>query len=1842
MIRFHFSYFVILIFSIAFISCKKKITTSEVSVDLLGQYISNRMPTSIQPKDAIRIRFANAINDYDSYPQEVEKTSFKLTPHIKGTAVWEDPYTFRFLPDPYFDPTETYQLWLDKKNLLGDEAKSIDQLAFEFTILPNRLSVDIETPRPKSDKSNEYFVVGNIQSNIPINDENAEKLLNVNYPSTKPVIKWKHQINGLSHSFIINNLERKNNEQSVTISWDGKLAKSKEKGNRKFTIPAIGDFKVVSIDVEQIGDKKVTIHFSDILAKKNFNGLVQINKSDKNFRHEIEDNKLIVYPNSTISGSFTLLINKGIQNYSNTSLSKNVSFNLSFEDIIPQVRLAGQGVIIPSDEEVIFPFEYVNIKGVTVEIFQIFENNVMQFLQYTDLNQEWGMEPVGRIVKQEKITFDWQDDQRNVWQRIGLDLSKITDLHPGSIYQIRLGFEKENAVISCDTDIQINRPANSTGELQTILQYNYDYPGFEYTQVEDPCYPAFYSAQRFVSRNVLASNFGIVAKGNEDNSLSILINNLINAEPMADVEVKVFDFQQQLISQSKTNKAGRCDITSDRIPFFVIVRKGTEVGYLKLNNSTARPLSDFDVSGTRASAGFKGFIYAEREVWRPGDTIFIDFILGGDAHNAKDMHPVNCTLYDARGNKVFSTTQSIPVGPIYSFPVPTNTQDPTGNWRAVIEAGPATFTKYLKVETIMPNRLKIKYAEDESILAYQTKNQLSLQSNWLHGAPAKNLKAKVEMQILSANKPFNGYSAYTFYDPSRKAESRLMTIFEGNLSSDGNAKINLPKAQSQNFPGKMRATIKTRVFEEGGAFSSDHYSTEYLPFETYVGISIPENRWGSKRLELEKENEVRTVAVDSEGKPLSNRKLIVGVYESSWRWWWDRSDRSIAQFSSSQHTGAFMKDTITTNSIGEATLNITPESYGSYLVRVCDLEGNHCSGDFYYAGRAYGGDDGRNAAAKLSFKTDKNEYNVGETIKLSIPSSSGSTIQISIENNEGIVRNERIKSTGESTNYSFEATNEMLPNVYAHVDMIQPHNYGENDLPIRMYGVLPIMVIDKSTILQPELQMPNELKPEERFSITVSEKNDQPMAYTIAVVDEGLLDLTRAKTPDPHNYFFAKEALGLTTWDMYEYVLNNYGGQMDKVMSIGGGGEVGQVDGVQEANRFKPVVMHLGPFYLKKGEKAKHDLQMPNYVGAVRTMVIAADNKKYGAIDKSTQVKKPLMVLATMPRKFSPGESVSVPVNVFAMDKKIKNVTVRIKASGAISVEGASERGLVFNEIGDQLAYFKVTAGDALGIGRIEIEALSSGEEASQTIELNILNPNPFVSNVIDSEISAGETKSFNNQIKGMNGSKEAILEVYGVYPFSIEKRLKYLIRYPYGCLEQTTSSAFPQLFVQDLIELNDQQKNRIAHNINGAINSLKRFLSTGGGFSYWPGDGHINDWSNSYAGHFLLEAKEAGYFVDEQLLRSWKSYQINASNSFDLSAIKKEDHYWGALNQAYRLYTLAKSGSPEFGAMNRLKSNINISSTGKALLASAYALAGQNNVATEMLNNFDSTVPEYAQTGWTYGSSIRDRALIVEAFVAMDQKEKAAPILRRISEQLDRDQWMSTQSTAFSLIALSKYYEGNIENGIHFGYSKTGDNQQIIEEEKPIFQIDLQPDDNGRYNFQLQNMGKQSLFVRIVERGQPTDPITEDSKSHIAMNVRYTDMAGKLINYNSISQGTDFIAEVTIKNSGTLRQNIDEMALQQIFPSGWEIINQRLTNFEDVLKNSSFDYQDIRDDRVYTFFDIYGNNSVTYKVALNAAYVGRFMLPAAQCEAMYDHSISATKGGGWVEVVKSEAMVGN
>lgn len=1741
----------------------------------------------------------------------------EFNPKIKGDLYLKDAQTLEFIPEGRMTNDQLYKATFHLHKWNTKVPKDYRQFKFDFKVIP--LTVVFKPGSVEINENNDsLFYKASLLSSDYLAPDVLEKKVKATIKGSEQPIKWVHE--GDLHLFTIGNIPKPETSEVMILSFDKDVEKGRE---LEVNIPGKNEFVVMDIIPSEGQVNSLRIMLSEqVDPGQDLNGLITI-KQVSNLKFNITGNTIEVYfENNQPYDNIDIEVHPGIKSRAGKILTVAFNKSINMPATKPMVRFIGKGTITPAESNVVIPFSAVALKAVDLRIIKVFNQNMPFFLQENTYEGASEIKRVARPVFDKKIELkkNGMSIDFSHWNDFSINLSDLVKLEKGVVYRIEISFKRSYTTLDCaqEEDDEINE----TDWNRPGYYNNYRYPaGYEWEQTDNPCHISYYCGEHFIQKNIVNTSLGIIVKKAVDDKYFISVNNLANAEPVSNCNVILYDYQNQKIDSVQTDKNGFAKVKPPYKAFIVVARKDEDKAFLKVDDAYALSLSNFDVSGQNVQSGVKGFIYGERGVWRPGDNIYLSFILEDKLKMMPEGHPVVAQLIDPKGNVVQTQKSSTNPANIYCFNLKTNEDAPTGYWNAVIKIGGSTFSKTLKIETIKANRLSINmvFPNDKVIGKGISTEPVKVKTMWLHGAKTPNRKAVTEVRLSSGQTVFNSYPKYTFDDRSKNFEPVTSTLFDGTTDAEGDFKFSTDHLKTENAPGFLRAAFTTRVFENSGDFSISTYTTQYSPYNQYVGIRLPdsEDNW----YPTGKPVKISGVVVNAKGKQVNRSSVEITVYELDWRWWWDSDADNIGSYiSRSYNHPVFSQKIPVTDGTFSADLNI--KNWGRHYIVARNEEG-HTAGFTAYFGSWYDYDN-NDMATMLTMSSDKKAYQVGEKVKIKIPSSLGGVAIVSLENGKTVTELFRVPATKGFTNIEFETTSEMCPNVYAHVTLLQPHKGRDNDRPVRMYGIMNIEVEDKGLHLTPKISVAEELRPAQDFSVKVSEKDGKAMNYTIAIVDEGLLSLTSFKNPDPFNTFYAREALGVRTWDFYDHIYGAYGARLEKAFAIGGD-EALQTKQDEKTNRFKPVVLFEGPCQLDKGSSRTHKFHMPEYIGKVRVMVIAANNGRYGNASAEAQVKKPLMLSVAMPRLFTPGDVITLPVTVFAMNQNIKEVKVTINTDSKIKIVGSTSQTVSFKEQGEQIAYFQAVVNDVTGKSNIRFTAVSGKEEATVSEDVEIRIPNPRITTVEERQLESQQSVAINSTIEGMEPL--AMLEVTSIPPLNLEQRLAYLIAYPHGCAEQITSTVFPQLTLHTLIELTNKQKADIETNVKAVIQRLNSYQTADGSFSYWPGSNYISEWVNAYVLHFLTLAEQKGYFVPKQMKQNCIEYTKKRSNTW-----RKSDYSDPATTQIYRLYVLALAGSPDMAAMNRIKESRIDNTTDRWLLAGAYGLCKQQDIANNIIRNISPDVKPYRQTGGCYGSDVRDNALILSCMLHLNMQKDAYRMLEKISTSFASGAWMSTQDAAFGLHAFAAYvdkYIGELD-GINIEVI-TPEGKKVFQSSRTIVQFPLKVN-KGKTTVEIKNKNKGNLSVRQINSAAPVKPVTTASMSGLEMNIRYVSNTGTTVHLSDLKQGQDITADITVRNTGVTGK-YNELALVYMVPSGFEIINERLSGNTNAYQGA--EYVDIRDDRFYLYFSLEQGQSKTFKFKFNTAYAGKYLVPAIVCSAMYDNSITAILPGGVAEITK-------
>ncbi len=1812
-----------------------------------GKYIAGHTAGLVSRNSKIRVLFVDGIVGKDNIGTSADAV-IEIEPAVKFTSSFASEREIVIAPAQSLKPGTSYRVRVHLKKLIALQDK-LETYEFQFSVIKPDFDVKIAGLAASVATPREMSISGTVTTADIEDGDRVEKMVAAKLAAKDQKVEWQHASDGRRHDFKVDHLVRHDKAATLNVAWNGAPIGIDKKGEQSVEVPAASVFKVTQVTAITEAPQHIAIAFSDALdTRQNLNGMIQTDQGQGKMR--IEGSWLHIYPEKRFTGQVSVTVERGLKNARGEKLGEPVHQTVKFAAEPPQVRFVGKGVILPDNAVLSIPFEAVNVNSVQVTAFRVYDNNVGRFLQSNKLDGQEDLDRVGRFLWRKTIALP--PLSADAWTRYELDATQLLKDNPGGLFRIMVSINRSNSAYACTPEDNrvpvvkedalansedINRKEASSWDYAEELN-DTDRDRSTWSDRENPCKDAYYKFANGVreSRNFLASDIGLLAKRDQRGKVHVVATSLRTAQPLSGVALNLLNFQDQSAATATTDSDGFAELEPNSTPFYLAAEHAGQKGYLKLNAGTALSVSHFDVGGEKVEGGIKGLIYGERGVWRPGDDIHLTFVLQDKARAIPPNHPVTMNLYNPQNQLMQSVTNAKPVGGFYTFKLTTAQDAPTGNWTARAHLGGSTFAKTVKVETVAPNRLKLEldlgkdalYPEDMPL-----KGQVNAQ--WLHGAMASGLKADVAVRMEPIPTRFDRDADFIFDDPARQFKPEQQSVFEGKLDDKGQSKFVHELAAQGQAPGALSAQFTTRVFEEGGAFSSSQSSVPFYPYESFVGIKMEKGDQSRGMLLTDKPHTIAIATLDAHGKPVSLPKVEVTIYKIEWKWWWDKTEDALAQYAKGEHSTPIKQGEIATkNGQGSFEFEVKYPEWGRYLVRACDRQGGHCTGTVFYmdwpgwAGHAR--EEGGSGAGVLSLSSDKPEYKVGDTAIIQLPPATQGRALMTIEGGSGVLQKRWIELSKDNTRLEVPVNEAMTPNVYVSITLIQPHERKDNDRPIRLYGIIPLRVQDPATVLMPKVKAADEWKPESTVSVQVSEAKGRSMAYTLAIVDEGLLSLTNYKTPDLHDHFYKKEALGVSTWDLFDYVAGAYGGELERLLALGGDDSAKAGENKEGKKRFPPVVQFMGPFELKPKSTNKHEVKLPPYIGAVRVMVVAAERGAYGSASKTVTVRQPLSMLATLPRVLGPSEELLVPVALFVMDPAIKDVTLTAEPDRHFEMVGGDSVHVAFDKPGEKLGFLKMKVKPMLGHGTLRFVAVSGQHRTRSEINIDIRSPNPRTVEVVQKALAPGETWTQAIKPHGIAGTNEVALEVSSIRPMNLERRLDYLIQYPHGCVEQTTSSVFPQLYLAMLVRLDEQKKRDIDANIRAGIDRLRLFQIAIGGFTYWPGSptNFYNDWASNYAGHFLVQADKLGYSVPPQMLNDWIAHQKSLAQAW------KPEGKDSMMEQAYRLYTLAEVNQPVLGAMNRLREAQGLSSVVRWQLAAAYKLAGHRDAAEELVRGLQAEAGEYADPGPTFGSQLRDRAIVLNSLIVLGDLDHAGPVARAISDELASGHWYSTQSVAYALMAMGRL-AGADKQGNVFSFEQSIGNAEpkAIRSDKPIHTAKLSKFPDAGEALRIHNTSDKPLFVQVTIKGASPAGEEKAVAAGLRLEVKYADKAGNTVAADQLDQGADYVASVTVTNLS--ERKLDNLALSHIVPSGWELHNARLGSVQ-AKSPEGIDYQDIRDDRVYSYFTINAHEAKTIELSFNASYQGHYYLPAVSVEAMYDATKHAQSRGQWVKVVRS------
>ncbi|MEZ5009596.1 MAG: alpha-2-macroglobulin family protein, partial [Chitinophagales bacterium] len=998
--------------------------------------------------------------------------------------------------------------------------------------------------------------------------------------------------------------------------------------------------------------------------------------------------------------------------------------------------------------------------------------------------------------------------------------------------------------------------------------------------------------------------------------------------------------------------------------------------------------------------------------------------------------------------------------------------------------------------------------------------------------------------------------------------------------------------------------------------------------EVFVGVGNYDYWTG-----LKQPIEFPLIAVNSDEKAVA-QEVEVEVIQYAWHSVL-RYNGGRYRYESQREQISVKKETITIPAKG-TKYYFTPTTSGSYEITVTLPGADSYNARSFYA---YGFDNTNNTSFEVNneghidISFDKESYKAGDKAQAILKLPFDGKVLITTERDE-IMSHVYMDSKDKTIKYPINVSDRNVPNTYITATLIKPH--VNNNLPLTVaHGFTSFTVEPTKGKLKLSVDATEKSRSKTKQKITI---NSEPNAHlTVAVVDEGILALGNQKTPNPYDYFYAKRALEVYSADLYPYLfpeITASGGDADMLAA-----EMANRQNPLKNKRVKLVSFWSDKLVADKNGKVTFEVDIPQFSGSLRVMAVGCKDQMFGSIDENIVVADPIVLSSGIPRFLSMGDEWTMKVNVSNTTDKNANGKLTIKTEGPLAVQENASTDINLPANSEQEVSFVVKADYKIDQAKIVAQVEAFGEKFIEETDITIRPAASLEKQYSSGMIDAGSTKNISFPQNFMASTAKHKIFVSSSPLVQFTEDFDNLIAYPFGCLEQTVSKAFPQLYFEDLVNAVYQgqdktvDKNEIKRNVQHAIDKIKTMQLSNGGLSYWPNNGNESWWSSAYAAHFLLEAKAKGFQVDNRMqsrLMDYLRYRLKQKEKIVYYYNGNEKKTIVAKEIAYSLYVLAAAGEPDHSSMKHYLNNMEeLSLDAKYLLACAFIMSDDIASSRKLLPGAFQGERSVPVSGGSFYSYIRDLAISTNALIEAQPDHPQIPdMVKLLSSEMGNKKYLNTQESAFGFLALGKYARLRPIGKATATLTKNG--SQVAQFTGKDVWYDVK-ESNAPIDIKVSGEG--SIYYFVESQGIPADGKVMNRDNHLKVRRSYYDRNKKLISNGQFEQNDLIVVKITLQS--LTGRYIENVAVTDILPAGFEIENARITEMPDldwVNTEMNYDYRDIRDDRIFFFTTATGTEQSFYYLAI-AVTPGTYQLGPVSADAMYNGEFHSYYGSGSVVV---------
>ena len=1479
-----------------------------------------------------------------------------------------------------------------------------------------------------------------------------------------------------------------------------------------------------------------------------------------------------------VSGAFapqdrvTVEVKKGLPcaGRPETVLENDWSRAFIFPDMEAQMRFAGDGRLISPSGSLRIPVESVNIDKISVTVQELYPNNIAYAMRAYDDASPYGL---AHTVAEKEYAVRGRP---NVPARRALDLAPLIGGKKGVFLITACGrgggnFLAENCVVN-------------------------------------------------------VSDLGLSVTLSEKEAL-VRVLSVSGGKPLPGVEVSLLSWENQIMGRGRSNADGVAKIAIVRpeessLPAIAVASSGGDCAYLRFDNGIYRGSDDFDTDGAEwLKSGYSAYCYTPRDIFRPGDTVPVMAVLRGTDGKAPAPFPVTVKLYGPGAREWGSQSVMLTKEGTAFASFELTAEAPTGSWYAAVVAPgrkmPIGF-RDLYVEDFSAPRMFVEAESDKKSITADESCDIDISGRYTFGTPAAAMHYEAELvtgEHVFGQKEWKGFS---FRDEETDFVSESDFISSGVLDAEGRARFKINGSDRVSH-SPLDMALRCGVMDDAGRWTYKTVTIPWYPSESIAGIEV--RREVSPRQELS----FRAAAVKADGSASDAEELHYELFR--------RVSRGVTFESGGRGARDTVKELIPRGSGtvrlsgGTGSASVEIKEAGEYLLRVETPDGRSRASAVLYA-YGIGGAEAQLPDVAL-ITMDKKIYKVGDTAKIKVKSPFAGSVVISAETT-GILWSSVRQMSGRETEFSVPVTENMKPNAWITAQVVRASQ--ADGASVRAAGAAPLMVDNSPSRLDVEIAEREKLR-RGKNSVTLyvkdAEGRGRAADVTVMAVDETILGLTGYTTPAPWKYFTSRRALAAETYDVYGCLITP--DRVSEALQTAGGG-AGE-DSMMKSNlspvqarRFRLLSLAVKARSGSDG-RCEAELDIPEFSGAVRLMAVAATAEAEGSGERMVQAGGDIVTELSLPRFAADGDRFTSSARIFNNASRDVSVRFSLKCENSqaeLLTDDKLTASLNIKKGESAVIPFTFTAKGAGTVNVIcETEADGSAEKTRQVTELPIRPAAPRVTENHSAVVAPGKSLSFavpDDPHKA--GFAEARVMLSAAPSVSLSALAEFLISYPYGCIEQTVSSAWPLLVQPELVkDIDPALADKAA--LLRRVDKIVRAQNYDGGFPRWGGEGRSYPWESLYAAHFLFEARRMGVNVPKETLSSAADYV-----RLLLTGLPEDDsdEAWRAVltRRAYAAFVLTLAGEAPLGWMESIRNRLEEAEpAGRLLLACAYAAAGEKGEAKKIIGEKGVPIKEMPGRDENYGSALRDEALGLLASVYIDPASpdaasRADALLKLLAERGS----CSTQEGGFAVAALGRWIGGRPREGAPSGLLAGGGKQLSVDEKQRSAQL------SGIGSYTAENRGQASLYaswsLSYIPEGSV--PAKDDG---ISIRQKITTRSGKEIT-DSVEQGEALTAEVTVApKAGKLRSVAAVLPL----PAGFEIENQRLADAKTAPAGVRCE---ARDDRLILFIEEL-EKPLTWRYSLRAVTPGTFAFSQIYAECMYDGGISSVNGGGRITVNDSK-----